>query len=79
MYNEGSQVIISKHIVLVPLRINFVLANTADTGEMPHNAAFHLDFDCMPKYAFRGFCFQKVKLKYLQHLHKVILKTYMCS
>ena len=36
---EGSQVMISKNIVFLSLKINnFVLANSADPDEMPHNA-----------------------------------------
>ena len=30
----------------------FNLANGADTDEIPHNAAFHLDVHCLPKYLF---------------------------
>ena len=48
VYIEGSQVIIAiKQLV-------FVLANTVDPDEMPHDAAFHLGLHCLPKYAFRS-------------------------
>ena len=30
----------------------FVLANSKDPSEMPHDAAFHLGLHCLPKYAF---------------------------
>ena len=33
-----------------------VLVNSADSDEMAHFAAFHLDFYCLPKYLFM--CFQ---------------------
>ena len=33
----------------------FVLVNSADTDEIPHQVAFHLGFHCLPKYPFRGF------------------------
>ena len=56
VYIEGSQVIISKNIFYFFLyKINFVLANSADTDEMLYNAAFHLGLHCLPKYPFRGF------------------------
>ena len=31
------------------------LANSADSDEMQHYAAFHLGLHCLPKYLFRGF------------------------
>ena len=34
--------------------IVFVLANSADTDEMPHYVAFHLGLHCLPKYMFRS-------------------------
>ena len=49
VYIEGSQVILSKTIVLLSLKINFFLANSADPDEMPHNAAFHLDLHCLQR------------------------------
>ena len=38
-----------KYIFLFP-RIEFVLANSADLNEMPHNAAFLLGLHCLSKY-----------------------------
>ena len=32
------------------LKINFVLENSADLDEMPHDVAFHLGFHCLSKY-----------------------------
>ena len=55
MYIEGSQVIISKKIVFLSLKIDFVLVNSADPDEMPHYVAFHLGLHCLSKYPFRGF------------------------
>ena len=50
IYIEGSQAIISKkNIVFLSLKINFVLANSVYPDEMPHFAAFHLGFLCLPK------------------------------
>ena len=43
------------NIVFLSLKISFVLANSADPNEMPHNAAFHLGHQCLPKYRLRGF------------------------
>ena len=37
------------------LKIEFVLANSADPDEMPHKAAFHLGLQCLSKYTFRDF------------------------
>ena len=33
----------------------FALANSEDLDEMPHSAALHLGFHCLPKKLFRGF------------------------
>ena len=55
VYIEGSQFIISKRYCICSLKIDFVLANSADPDEMPHHAAFHLGLRCLPKYPFRGF------------------------
>ena len=59
LYIEGSQVIIPKNIVFFSLKIDFILANSADPDEMPHYAAFHLGLLCLPKYLFRGFMYTK--------------------
>ena len=32
--------------------IDFVLANSADTDKMSHNAALHLGLYCLPKHLF---------------------------
>ena len=50
VYAEGS-----KNIIFLSLKINFILANSADPDEMPNYAAFHLGAHCLPKYPFRGF------------------------
>ena len=34
------------------MKILFVLENSADPGEMQHNAAFHLGLHCLPKGPF---------------------------
>ena len=43
------------HPCILSLKINFVVANSADPDEMPHDAAFHLDLHYLSKYQFRGF------------------------
>ena len=53
IYIKWLQVIISKNIVF--LKINYVLANSADPDEKQHYAAFHLGLHCLPNYRFRGF------------------------
>ena len=56
IYIEGSKVIIfKKKIVFLSVKINFVLANSADPDEMPHKAAFHQGLHCLPKYLFGDF------------------------
>ena len=56
IYVEGSQIIIfKKYCILFSPKIDLVLANSADPDEMPHNAAFHLGLQCLPKYQFWGF------------------------
>ena len=52
VYIEGSQVIIFI-IVFLSLKINFVLAKSADPDEMLHYAAFHLGLHCLPKTHLR--------------------------
>ena len=59
VYMEGSQVIISKNIVFLTRKINFVLENSSDSDEMQHHAAFHLGLHCLPKYSFSGFQYTK--------------------
>ena len=54
VYMEGSQVIISKKYC-ISLKIEFVVANSADPDEMPHYVAFHLGLHCLSKYLFRHF------------------------
>ena len=39
----------------------FVLANSADPDEMPHNATFHLGLHCLSKYLLRGSGPERVK------------------
>ena len=37
------------------LQVVLILANSADSDEMQHYAAFHLGLHCLPKCPFRGF------------------------
>ena len=37
------------------MKNDFVVANSADPDEMPHDAAFHLGLHCLPKDPFRVF------------------------
>ena len=55
VYIEGSPVIISNKNLISYLKIVIVLANSVDTDEMQHGAAFHQGLHCLPKYPFRGF------------------------
>ena len=58
VYFKGSREEFSKSLLL-SLKIVLILANSADTDEMQHNAAFHLGFHFLPKYPFRGFHYRK--------------------
>ena len=53
IYFEGSQVMIH-FFVFLSLKIDLVLANIVDPGEMSH-ATFHLGPHCLLKYRFWGF------------------------
>ena len=39
------------HDAFLSLKITFILANSAETDEMPR-AAFHMGLHCLPKYLF---------------------------
>ena len=41
-----------KKNVFLSLKIDFVLANSADPDEMPHHAAFHLELHCLHMYSY---------------------------
>ena len=45
-----------RSIVFLSSKIDFVLANSADPDEMPHNAAFNLGLHCLLKYSLWGLC-----------------------
>ena len=63
VYIKGSQVRLFHVLdVLQSLKIAFVIANSADPDEMLHYAAFHLGLHNLPKYGFRVFHIQRVKL-----------------
>ena len=49
VYLEGSHITISKNNC-ISLKIDFVLANSADPDKMLHYVAFHLGLHCLPKY-----------------------------
>ena len=40
-----------KYIEFLPLKIDFILAKSADPDEMPYNAIFHLGLHCLPEYS----------------------------
>ena len=53
VYIEGSQVLIFfKKNPYFPLKIDFVLANSANPDKMPHYMAFHLGLHCSSKYPY---------------------------
>ena len=60
VYIEGPQVILSKYYqIFFSLKMDFVLANSADPDEMLQYVAFHLGLHCLQKYPLRGFQFTK--------------------
>ena len=60
VYIEGVTGNTFQNIVFHSLKNDFVLANSVDPDEMSHYAAFHLGFQCLLKYPFRGFYSSKV-------------------
>ena len=50
-----------KKVLYLYLRLDFVLANSANPDEMQHYAVFHLGLRCLQKYLFR--CFQSLEGK----------------
>ena len=46
MYIDGSQVTHTQNIVFLSLKIDFVLANSADPDEMSDHATFRLELHC---------------------------------
>ena len=52
---------VAAHIVFLSFKVNLVLINSADPGEMPQFAAFHVGFRCLPKYPNITARYKKVK------------------
>ena len=68
---RGHRVLFQKIKLILALKIDFVVANSADPDEMSHYGAFHLCLHCLSKYPFRGFWFTMKK-----HLGRIlIMKT----
>ena len=60
LYFKGPQVEVSELLFFLSLKVDvLILANSADSGEMQHYAAFHLGLHCLPKYPFRDLQFRK--------------------
>ena len=60
IYIEGSKVVISKTYCILSLKIDFVLANSADLDEIQYHAAFHLGLHCCQRTHLGVFCLQRV-------------------
>ena len=64
MYN------LSEIFSFLSLNMDFVLANSADPGEMTHRMAFHLGLPCAIKYPIRGFWYikdiQRLNISYIR-------------
>ena len=52
---RGHRLQFPENVVFFSLKIDVVLANSADPDEMPPYAAFFMGLHCMPKNMFRGF------------------------
>ena len=61
MYKEVKGYNFQKNVFL-SLNIDFVLANSVDSDEMPQYAVFHLGIRCLPKCPFRGIWYGKGKI-----------------
>ena len=60
VYIQGSKVYnFQIKTVIFSLKFIFILANSVDPDEMPHDVAFHLGLHCLPKYAFRSHNYTK--------------------
>ena len=66
----GSQVIIFKKYCIFSLKIDFVLANSADPDEMPHNAAFNIGLHRLLKYQFWVSGLQRIKIECLVIIYR---------
>ena len=55
MYRGVTGYNFKKNIIFLSLKMDFVLANSADTDKMMHYAVFHLGLHCLPKYCVKGF------------------------
>ena len=64
VYIEGSPLTISKIIIFISLqlKIDFILANSADSDAMQHLRHFDLGLHSLSKYPLWGFTTQRVKL-----------------
>ena len=51
---RGHRLNFPNKIIFISLKIDCVLANSADPDEMLCYVAFHLGFHCLPKYLFSG-------------------------
>ena len=65
---EGSQIKFPP-IYFLPLKFDFVSANSADPDEIPHNLAFHLGLHCLPRFQVSNG---------LRETHNFILQIYLC-
>ena len=60
MYLKGNDIYFLNYDVCLSWKTILILANSADTDEMQHNAAFHLGLHYLSKYPFRGYQYTKV-------------------
>ena len=65
LYFKGSQVEFLNYDVFLSLKVALILANSANSDEMQHYAAFHPGHHCLPKYMFSGFQYTKGQEKTL--------------
>ena len=63
-YQGVTGFIFKNNVIYLSLKIDFVLANSADPNEMAHYVAFHLCLHCLLKYPFCGLNWSTKKIDF---------------
>ena len=66
--------------IFLSLKIVFILANIADSDEVPHYAAFHLGLHCLPKYCLPVGLHQTIyyNVSRGQNYNFVLMTSFIC-
>ena len=65
LYFKESQVELYKFQCFLAMKVDLILANSADPDEMQLNAAFHLGLHCLPKYLLGFPVYKGLKIRAL--------------